>query len=396
LFDTTTSNTQTCVLTSGNQNVPFTYASGGVWPHQPGYFIVTGTGIPTTNTVYTILNTGDTSFNLYDGGAFSFGAAVTATATSTLVSPTTVTFVRVNGGFNTIQATETLNFTTNANTITKQTNLSVTYTNALCANAENAQQTTAAFPNVTFTVSAGSAGNYGVAGVYYMQTQNSTGNDAAVRHLQNALGIGKHYSLTGSGITVTSATVDNTYITAAEWDFYGRGLHRITTSIALTGTQTVGATITSNYCPGAFDTFYANLDYTGTTNAVADGVNYGYSTLTPNGVSGAYSGSQVELAYGLGQFRYYRITPPHAVYDSGIFKATSASFTKKMYLGYGAVGYLITYGTSADYNTSTSTPTTTLLSTVGQIYASGITVAVTSGTYYRIVVYPLTSSNVSR
>lgn len=60
-----------------------------------------------------------------------------------------------------------------------------------------------------------------------------------------------------------------------------------------------------------------------------------------------------------------------------------------MYLGYGAVGYLITYGTTGDYNNSTVNPVvTTLTWAASGINADGINIAVTAGTIYRVVILP--------
>jgi hypothetical protein len=102
----------------------------------------------------------------------------------------------------------------------------------------------------------------------------------------------------------------------------------------------------------------------------------------------------VAATAGVGQWRYIRVSPPGGVYDSGIFKATSTTFAKNMYLGYGARGYLITYGTTGDYNQSTINPVVSTIAYAASngMNSDGFSVTVVVGTFYRVLIVPFGTS----
>jgi hypothetical protein len=65
-----------------------------------------------------------------------------------------------------------------------------------------------------------------------------------------------------------------------------------------------------------------------------------------------------------------------------------------MYLGYGARGYLITYGTTGDYNQSTVNP---VVSTIAYgasngMNSDGFSLTVVAGTFYRVLIVPFGTS----
>lgn len=375
--------TLTCDLTAGVAIGVFSKTTAG-FPRNTGRFLVTGTGIPTTNNVYAYIEYGNKDFYLYEAGQPGW-----ATAT---VTGTTLTFVRCNGsaGFNAVTGDGGyLQMPDNAIYVAKSNNVSVTFTNELAGVTSGATTTTCAFPDITFTAGADATIND-----YYI-TQNSAGNNTTVRALQAALAIGpKQYTASGTGLSATSATIDNARVTGIEWDFGGTGIHRVILSRNRDAAVTAGATITLRFVPGA-STGFLDFDLLGGNSA----------RNTDNGEWNGYSfddwwfSSQRDMktimaTAGIGQWRYTRVSPPGGVYDSGIFKATSTTFARNMYLGYGARGYLITYGTSGDFNQSTVNPVVAPIAYAASngMNSDGFSLTVVVNTFYRVIILPFGTS----
>jgi len=345
------------------------------FPRNSGRFLVTGTGIPTTTNVYCFVQYGDKTFDIYDRNGL-----IGATATTNGV---TLTFVRCNG------STATggyLQMPDNAIFVAKSNNLSVTFTNELAGVNSSATTGTCAFPDITFTVAADAGIND------YYTTQNSAANNTAVRALMAALAIGpKQYTLTGSGLSTTSATIDNARVVAVYWDNFGTGLHAIIMSRNRDAAVAGGSTITARFVPNAA-CGYQDFDLLGGDNArnTDNGETDGYS------VDDWWFSSQRDMktmmaTAGIGQWRYTRVSPPGCVYDSGVFRATSTTFARNMYLGYGARGYLITYGTTGDYNQSVVNPVVSTIaygSITNAMNSDGFSLTVVAGTFYRVLILP--------
>jgi hypothetical protein len=408
--------TANVVATAGSSSYTFAYNNAISFANNGGCFLVTATGtvLPTANNLYAVIQGGtQSSFIIYDQATSTTGTgnAVPAVVSSTQALPNTFTFTRVAGGLKTGGTTgDYITMPGQGISIaTKGTNSAANATNQLPhLSATGVSEPNSAFKQITFTVSAANATAsppFGGIGNTVIQTQNSTANDTAIRNLMNATALGKYFTVSLAGVIATPngvTSLGQTYITSIQWDFYGTGLHQVNLSQtvggggALIGTTTAGQTITCNFIPGNFCTFNP---YAGGTNYYMDctgGYGYadmssgiGYSSMKNNGQGNSIP--LIEAKYGLGQVASYRQAPPKGVYDSGVFKATAATFTKSMYLGYGAIGYLISYGPSGDYNRSILYPNTSTLTTQGQIFSNGINVAVTSGNYYRIVVVPITA-----
>ena len=345
---------------------------------NPGYFLITGPGIPTTTNVYTTyIYFGQKTFDLTDRAGF-----VNATSTA---NGTTFTFVRVNS------YTSYLNQPGNAINVAKSNNISAVFTNELAGINASTETTTCAFPTLTFT----SAADAGINDYY--TTQNSVANNTAVRNIQNALAIGKVYTASGTGLTATSATIDNARVISVAWDNFGTGLHYIQLSRNRDAAATAGATITLRFVPNPSCTFY-DFELLGGDSAKTndDTVEiYGYSpdaawfSSSLGGGGGTGNAKAMMARAGIGQWRFIRIAPPGCIYDSGVFRATASTFVRRMYLGYGCIGYLINYGTTGDYNLSTVTPiVTTIAWAASGLNSDGINIAVTAGTHYRIVILP--------
>lgn len=367
---------------SGVSGITFSKTTSG-FNRNPGYFLVTGTGIPTTSNVYTgYVNFGDLSTALYAAGV---GGFINATATA---NGTTFTFVRVSGS----PTSSWLEIPGNAINVAKSNNVSGVFTNELAGINASTETTTCAFPTITFTAAAD-----GTINTYYT-TQNSAGNNTAVRNLQNALAIGKVYTASGSGLTATSATIDNARIVAVYWDYFGTGLHLIDMSRNRDAAVVASSTITCRFVPNPSSTFY-DFELLGGDSAKTndDTVEiYGYSP-DPNWFSSSLGGGggtgnakAMMARAGIGQWRFIRIAPPGCVYDSGVFRAASATFARKMYLGYSCIGYLITYGTTGDYNLSTVNPVVSTIAWAASngMNSDGFSLTVTAGTLYRVVILP--------
>jgi hypothetical protein len=158
-------------------------------------------------------------------------------------------------------------------------------------------------------------------------------------------------------------------------------------SQAKTGNATASS-YTCVYVPGNRSTFDGNLDDTGGESSIIG--SYNYSSLSERSADGRPSSpNDQEIEYGLGLMKAMRIVPPRGYYDSGLFKATAAGFTRRMYFGYGSFTILVNYGTTVDYNRSASFPTITYPGTAAT--SNGISVSVTAGNYYRVVVMPLST-----
>jgi hypothetical protein len=362
---------------NGSSTITLSRTTSG-FNRNPGYFLITGTGIPTATNVYTTyIYFGQKTFDLTDRAGF-----VNATSTA---NGTTFTFVRVNS------YTSYLNQPGNAINVAKSNNVSGVFTNELAGINASTETTTCAFPTLTFT----SAADAGINDYY--TTQNSVANNTAVRNIQNALAIGKVYTASGTGLTATSATIDNARVISVAWDNFGTGLHYIQLSRNRDAAATAGATITLRFVPNPSCTFY-DFELLGGDSAKTndDTVEiYGYSpdaawfSSSLGGGGGTGNAKAMMARAGIGQWRFIRIAPPGCIYDSGVFRATAATFVRRMYLGYGAVGYLITYGTTGDYNNSTVNPVvTTLTWAASGINSDGINIAVSAGTLYRVVILP--------
>jgi len=362
---------------NGSSTITLSRATSG-FNRNPGYFLITGPGIPTTTNVYTTyIYFGQKTFDLTDRAGF-----VNATSTA---NGTTFTFVRVNS------YTSYLNQPGNAINVAKSNNISAVFTNELAGINASTETTTCAFPTLTFT----SAADAGINDYY--TTQNSVANNTAVRNIQNALAIGKVYTASGTGLTATSATIDNARVISVAWDNFGTGLHYIQLSRNRDAAATAGATITLRFVPNPSCTFY-DFELLGGDSAKTndDTVEiYGYSpdaawfSSSLGGGGGTGNAKAMMARAGIGQWRFIRIAPPGCIYDSGVFRATASTFVRRMYLGYGCIGYLINYGTTGDYNLSTVTPiVTTIAWAASGLNSDGINIAVTAGTHYRIVILP--------
>lgn len=371
-----------CNLSSGNPTFTFATATGG-FPNNTGFFKVSGTGIAATQHYYAYINYGDKSFTLYDGYGNQIGA--TSTTTSSL------TFLRVNGGAN----NGFINEPGNAVALALQSGTSVTLTN---------NQITA-FPAITFTSvisSTGTGANFRTDNPASYLT--ATGQDTQVRNLMNALACGKQYTMTGTGLNAASATQTPFYVNGVDWDFGGRGYHRINLNQNRSAVYTA-ATMTMTYYPSWNSSYTDGLDNTGGEWPADPGPAVwwssspwyrGYSRLATeaqdvnntNPVAPLSSVNEAEIQFGYGQVNSWRITPPGGSFDSGMFLATSTTFAKKMYFGYAWVGWLIDYGTGGSLTRITSYPATTALTT--QVSSDGINITtLTSGHIYRIVVMPI-------
>lgn len=348
---------------------------------NPGYFLITGTGIPTTtgtNIYVGFIFFGQKSFDLFDRTG-----PINATSTA---NGTTFTFIRISG----TPSQSYLEMPGNAINVAK-TNApaSVIFTNELAGINASTETTTCAFPTITFTAAA----DAGINDYYTTQA----GNNTAVRNIQNALAIGKVYTASGTGLTATSATVDNARVISVAWDNFGTGLHYIQLSRNRDAAVSAGASITLRFVPNPSCTFQ-DFELLGGDNAKTndDSVEiYGYSpdpawfssSLGNNGGTG--NAKAMMARAGIGQWRFIRIAPPGCIYDSGVFRATASTFVRRMYLGYGCIGYLITYGTTGDYNLSTVNPVvTTLTWAASGLNSDGINITVTAGTLYRVVILP--------
>lgn len=375
--------TLTCDLTVGLPTGIFSKTTAG-FPRNTGRFLVTGTGIPTTNNVYAYIAYGDKDFYLYE-------AAQPAYATST-VTGTTLTFVRCNGsaGFNANTGDGGyLQMPDNAIFVAKSNNISATFTNELAGVNSGATTASCAFPDLTFTAT----GDAAINDIY--TTQISAANNTTVRALQAALAIGpKQYTLSGSGLTATSATIDNARVIAVTWDGAGPGLHQIQISRNRDTTVAGGTTITARFVPNAA-CGYLDFDLLGGDSArdTANGESDGYS---PDEwwYSSQRDMKTMLVTAGIGQWRYTRVSPPGCVYDSGIFKATATTFARNMYLGYGARGYLITYGTTGDYNQSTVNPVVAPIAYAASngMNSDGFSLTVVVNTFYRVIILPFGTS----
>ena len=365
---------------NGSSTITFAKTTSG-FNRNPGYFLVTGAGIPTTTNVYVgYLNFGDKTVDLYDRAGF-----VNATATANGVN---ITFVRVSGyPINTY-----VQMPGNAINVAKSNSVSAVFTNELAGINASTETTTCAFPTITFTAAAS-----GVIDPYY-QTQNSAGNNTAVRNIQNALAIGKLYTASGSGLTATSATIDNARVQAVYWDYNGVGLHLIELSRNRDASVTVGSTITLRFVPNPSCTFQ-DFELLGGDSAKTndDTVEiYGYSpdpawfSSSLGGGGGTGNAKAMMVRAGIGQWRFNRIAPPGCIYDSGVFRAAAATFTRKMYLGYSCIGYLITYGTTGDFNLSTVNPVVSTIAWAASngMNSDGISLTVVAGTLYRVIIMP--------
>jgi len=365
---------------AGVATITFSKTTSG-FNRNPGYFLVTGTGIPTTNNVYTgYVSFGDTFVVLSDRSGF---AAATATANGT-----TFTFVRVSGN----PASLVLSMPGNSIFVAKSNNISGVFTNELTGINASTETTTCAFPTITFTVAADAGINN------YYTTQNSVANNTAARNLQNALGMVKYYTASGSGLTATSATIDNALIQNVYWDYFGTGLHLIELNRNRDAAVVASSTITCRFVPNPSCTFY-DFELLGGDSAKTNDNSveiYGYSP-DPNWFSSSLGGGggtgnakAMMARAGIGQWRFIRIAPPGCVYDSGVFRAASATFARKMYLGYGCIGYLITYGTTGDYNLSTVNPVVSTIAWAASngMNSDGFSLTVTTGTLYRVVILP--------
>jgi hypothetical protein len=366
--------------TAGGFSITFSRSTSG-FNRNPGYFLVTGTGIPTTNNVYCgYVSFGDTSVTLYDRNGF---VSTTATATGT-----TFTFVRVSGN----PAPSVLSMPGNAIFVAKSNNVSAVFTNELAGINASSETTTCAFPTITFTVAADAAINN------YYTTQNSAANNTAARNLQNALGMAKYYTASGSGLTTTSSTIDNALIQNVYWDYFGTGLHYIELNRNRDAAVVASSTITCRFVPNASCTYY-DFELLGGDSAKTNDNTveiYGYSpdaawfSSSLGGGGGTGNSKALMTRAGIGQWRFVRVAPPGCIYDSGVFRAQSNTFAKKMYLGYSCIGYLITYGTTGDYNLSTVNPVVSTIAwnASNGMNSDGFSLTVSGGTLYRVVILP--------
>ena len=361
---------------SGSNVVTLSKATAG-FSRNTGRFYVTGTNFATTTNTYAYINFGDKTFQMYD-----LNGNVNASATTAGV---TFTFIRVNGSS---QSGGDLNMPGNAIFVAKTNALSATFTNELAGVNGGATTSTCAFPDITFTVGADAAINQ------YYTMQNSAGNNTAARNLQNSLSQGKRYTATGTGITTTSATIAPAYITAIDWDFSGTGLHRVTLNRNRDAAAVAASTITAQFVPNSTSS-WSEYDLLGPEYAT-DQANIEVEGYSPQPWLLSSTGFTKDMAAtaGIGQWRYIRVSPPGGVYDSGIFKAPTTTFAKNMYLGYGARGYLITYGTTGDYNQSTINPVVSTIAYAASngMNSDGFSITVVAGTFYRVLIVPFGTS----
>jgi hypothetical protein len=360
----------TCSLQSGGETAILAFAGGG-FAHTGGRFLVTGAYIPTATHVYADVAYGNKVITFVDGGGNPVGATATASAS--------LTFVRVNRGWAIKQYG-------NPVAVVKQAALAVTLTNNILT----------AFPNVTFATMI-TGGTYGATfradypDAYL--TTNSVANDLVGRQIQNALYYGKYYNITGSGINALSSTQTPVYITEFIWDWAGRGVHFVrisqNTSVAYAaGSMTLQMTLSNLYLNNIL-----GLDITGGIFPVDPGSSTIWSRFYSNKADYIRRGSaatktvDAEVTYGFGQVSSWRLAPPNGIYDSGMFVATSATYAKKMYIGYGWTGWLINYGTTGTLNRVVSYPQITALTT--QVSSDGISVTTVAGTTYRVVILPM-------
>ena len=374
--------TLACNLVAGSSTITLANTTAG-FPRNPGIFMVTGAGIPTTNNIYVLNGAADAivAYGEKTLTMFNYLGAVAATSTT----PSTVTFVRCNGGANNAGY---LNMPGNALFVAKTNNATVVMTNEMAGINSTTETSTCAFPTITFTVQADAT----IDENYYMT--NSAANNTAASNLINALTIGKVYTATGTGITATSATIDNAYIVGIEWDFLGVGRHRVILNRARNAAATA-STITARFVPANNSTFY-DFEITGGNSAMTTDESiemYGYSPLIWFSSSIERAKSAMATA-GIGQWRYMRLAPPGCVYDSGIFKAATTTFAKRMYLGYGCIGYLITYGTTGDFNQSTVNPivSTIAWAATNGMNSDGFSLTTVANTFYRVIILPFNST----
>lgn len=370
-----------CSTVNGNNTITYDTGNGG-FPRNKGRFLVTGGNIPTAYNMWV-----DANFGQRTNGMYTWSGTSNATATG----PTTLTFTRVNGTNN---QGGYLQMPGNAIFVGKSNNVGVNFTNDMAGVTGGLGYTgTGAWPIISFTVDAESNTND------YYTMQNSAGNNTAARALQAALGApggSKRYTVTGSGITATSATIDNVLVNGLSWNSQGTGRHRVNLSRNRNSTVAGGATITCYFVPNPncgwadFELLAGNNSYNTTFGPEMAGYSPQYYSLSSTGNFKA-----MMAVAAVGQWRYLRVSPPGGVYDSGIFKATSGTFVRNMYLGYGCVGYLINYGDRGDYNQSTAQPTITLINTgtgSNGMSANGININTSVGTFYRVVIYPLSTT----
>lgn len=371
--------TLTCNLTAGSNVVTFANTTAG-FSRNPGLFLVTGTGIPTTTNVYAfdtgltnIVNYGDKNFGMFD-----VNGAVNATSGGAV----SVTFVRVNGG---AYNDGILNMPGNALFVAKSNNTALTITREIAGVNASTTTATCAFHDITFVVQAETGIDE------YYTTTNTAANNTAASNLLNALAWPKYYQATGAGLSAVSATINPAYIVAVYWDNLGVGRHTIQLDRVRNSTVAAGSTITARFYLGPNQTHSA-WEYTGGDSAITTDQTielYGYSpdVTFASTLGGAKS---IMALGGIGQWRFIRPTPPGGVYDSGIFKAATTTFAKKMYLGYSCIGYLITYGTTGDYNQSTVNPVVSTIAwaATNGMNSEGFSLTVVAGTFYRVLILP--------
>jgi hypothetical protein len=372
-----------CNTVSGSNTLSFDVTTGG-FPRNKGRFLITGANLPTTAgySAWVSCELGNRTTGMY---IWSGSASATATGA------TSVTFTRVNGTNN---AGGFLQMPGNAIYVAKQNNVAVTFTNDQAGVTGGLGYTgTGSWPIISFTVGADAGIND-----YYI-TQNSAGNNTAARALRAALsapGGAKRYTLTGSGITATSSTIDNALCSDVFWNNAGTGLHKISMQRNRNAAVTAGATITCYMVPNP-NCSWADFELLGPSSAAATTFGPELAGYSPQyySLSSTANFKAMMAQSAVGQWRYLRAAPPGGVYDSGIFKATASTFVRNMYLGYSCVGYLITYGDRGDYNQSTANPTVTLITTgtaSNGMSANGININTSAGTFYRVVIYPLSTT----
>jgi hypothetical protein len=376
-YSTSGSFTASCVTTVDSRDVTFSNSVGG-WINPSGVYLVTGTNIRTTRNVYTTLVFGDKGF-----GMDAMDDLNTATASGT----TTLTFTRINGGYyDAFYLTGAVITQPGNSTSLTKTNVSgQTLTNCIAGVNSTTYLAFGAFPNISITAIAGSSGDDTLAGSPYIRT--ATTQDTAARNIQGMLGVGKKPTITGAGIPTVSASVDHTYVDDLYWDHYARGAHLIILSQAKTGNATASS-YTCVYVPGNRSSFDSGLDETGGESSIIN--SYNYSSLSARYADGRPgSPNDQEIEYGLGLMKAMRIVPPRGYFDSGIFKATGSGYFRRMYVGYSAITALINFGTSIDLNRTNSFPSISYPTTAAT--ANGLTVTVSAGNYYRVVVLPLST-----
>lgn len=367
--DAAGSYTLTCNSTAGTNMMYAGNATSG-WSNPSGFFLVTGGNVPTTNNVYASINFGDKEWGISDAE----GNNVFATNGNGL----SFTFKRVNGGPFGWGSTGLLHIMGNTPTSAKSTATGRILTNLISGQST---LTNAAFPNFTITMVAGTVGDETSTGNTSIRT--ATTQDAAVRNLQGMLAIGKKPTITGTGIPAVSAAINNTYVDDVWWDYYARGAHRIWISNATTANPTASA-YTLTYVPGPRSTLHDNLDRTGGDWSSVE--SYDLSPLVQG--NGGDSVNSYAIEYTNGLVKKVRAAPPKAYFDSGLFRATSATYTRNMYINFAHLLLVCNYGSVPYLNFSTTNPNTTVSTSVG---ANGISVATTSGNYYRIFILPIKS-----